>query len=232
MSFAQQVADTEFDKLDEEFRAIGQRAGYDPLPAAEVIGIQEGKRVASPKPHGYRGPVARGGQPQMGPAPVGFQRPQPVRPPHWQEEAERQAEEAKTQAAQRTTYRVVRKPTPITIEVERDDDPDQVDEYTVYLQRIPSTQIPYLDRLEQIVESTRLRMARIPGKDAKELREIDKLAAEYNATMQEFIRYSVQMPDGLYERLDNVILGELQDAIRRQVMNARIQQGSGLGAGN
>ena len=192
-SFAAQVADTEFERLDQEFVESARRRGHDALPAAEIIAIQEGKRVERPgREHGYRGPVAR----DTAPRPSPFRTPLP--PGRAAGRAEAPAPDPGQEARRKNTIRVNAPVEPIYIE-----DAATGEEIVVPLRRVPSLQHGYVDAAYARLDRARTRKNRLEGRTTKDLRELDRLVGEYNAAMRDFLELQVNHDiDALFDALD------------------------------
>lgn len=233
MSFAQQVADSEFDKLDREFLEIGQRAGYNPLPAAEVIAIQEGRRGAPEgKPHGYRGPVTRTAErPARSEQPTPFRTPvsparQAAREAAREEELpERARADAGREARRRNTVRINVAVEPICVE-----DEATGEEWEIPLRRVPSLQHGYVDAAYVRLERSRAKKNRITGRTPKDLRELDRAVGEYNDALREFLVLQVDCDvDELFDRFDIAELDAIMTIVaeRNGGQRARYQAGDG-----
>lgn len=223
MSFAQQVAETEFDKLDEEFMQIGQRAGYEPLPAAEVIAIQEGKRAPQgAKAHGYRGPVRRAAT-----APTPFRTPIPPSRQAAREEAREELapERAGAGARRRNTVRINVPVEPIVVE-----DEATGEEWAIPLRRVPSLQHGYVDAAYTRLDRTRARKNRITGRTPKDMRELDRAVGEYNDALREFLVLQVDCDvDELFDLFDIAELDAIMTIVaeRNGGQRARYQEQGG-----
>lgn len=91
------------------------------------------------------------------------------------------------------------------------------DVMTVYMRSVPTTELPYLDRHDLMLQDIRMRMARVKGRDRKEHQQLERYAAEYNAIAEEMTRFVIDMPDGMYETLDVPTLRALQREISQMV---------------
>lgn len=224
MTFAQQVAETEFDKLDEEFRAIGQRAGYDPLPAAEVIAIQEGKRqpadgapVEAGRPHGYRGPVRRTAS-----QPTPFRTPVPPSRQAARETSREEADAAQDRAVsrRRNTVRLNVPVEPVYVE-----DEATGEEWEIPLRRVPSLQHGYVDAAYTRLDRARARKNRITGRTPKDMRELDRAVGEYNDAMREFLVLQVDFEvDMLFDLFDIAELDAIMTIVAERNSGQRARQ--------
>lgn len=209
-AFRQQVADREFEQLDREFTENARRAGYRPLPADEIIAIQEGRRVPAASP--------RAARPFRTPIPPGREAAR--------EEREPTRAGASEGAKKRDTIRINVAVEPIYIE-----DAATGEESAIPLRRVPSLQHGYVDAAWTRVERARARKNQL-GRTTKDLRELDRLVGEYNDAIREFLEPQVDYDiDALFALFD---IAELDACItiiaeRNSARRARVTEGDDRG---
>ncbi len=212
-AFGQQVADREFNQLDREFAETARKAGYEPVPADEIIAIQEGRRVPSATQR-----ATRPARPFRTPIPPGRETPR--------EEREPTRAGAGASARKRDTIRINVAVEPIYIE-----DAATGEEFAIPLRRVPSLQHGYVDAAWTRVERARNRKNAL-GRTSKDMRQLDIAVGEYNDAIREFLDLQVDYDmDALFAMFD---IAELDACItilaeRNSARRARPQAGSADG---
>jgi hypothetical protein len=96
------------------------------------------------------------------------------------------------------------------------------DTVTVFMRSVPTTELPYLDRHDMMLQRIRQQLSQLTGRDAKTQRRVETLSQEYNDLSEEMTRFVIEMPDGLYERLNVPTLRALQAEIQRMVTGSQV----------
>lgn len=237
--FNRKLADEMEAQFDAEFVERGKQLGVDVLPASELAGNPDARpRATTMAEDGEPAPVSPWANIRRAPQHVPADDRQPGRAPE-PVAFERRQEGDRTEQGFSREYR---RPRPVAPTYQRDQQRDtpakpkrkQItvhtesvpidlidartgDSITVYMRSVPTTELPYLDRHDLMLNDIRQRMARIRGNDQKERRRVDQLAADYNAVAEEMTRFVIDMPDGLYETLDVPTLRALQREITAMV---------------
>jgi hypothetical protein len=193
-AFEQQVADTVFDQADAEFLARAEEAGVAAIPAREVL--------AEPTPiaqkRGFQGRVDVT-LPERDAST--FKRRTVIRPEEPKEEVGKQ----KRRGSGRREIKFSTALVPITVT-----NATTGKEWTLWARRVPATEMGYLERLENILNDTRLLMRRVEVKTEADERKLAKLNADYNRTAEEYLAFQLEMPDGFYQELNTAGLTQLQ----------------------
>jgi hypothetical protein len=200
VAFKDEVAARIEDEIDREFVEKGRAMGLDPVSMHDLKARYE------------EADLARDGEKPKSPLTNRDQR-AASRMRHIGRRIEPPAEKPKEKP----------KPRRKQIMVQYDDIPiDLVDErngetVTVFMRSIPTTELPYLDRHDMMLQRLRQKLATMTGRDSKTLRQVDALSREYNEISEEMTRFVVEMPEGLYENLNVPTLRALQREIQAMV---------------
>lgn len=136
-------------------------------------------------------------------------------PPH-QRSAPALAPTTKKKDPQRREYHVTKQSEPVDLFLEfvGSDGRLRTEQVTVQVRRIPSTEIPYIDRYELQLQRLRHQLADIKLDGPKSEIKLNRVAGEYNQTMKDMICFAVDMPEGTYEELDAAALTYLQGVMQ------------------
>lgn len=95
------------------------------------------------------------------------------------------------------------------------------DRQTLTLRKVGAMELPDVDALEMRLARTRKRLASCDRSTRGGEREYQRQRAEYNLIMEELVSFTVELPEGFYQRLDTVALGEIQSRVAKITRAAR-----------